>query len=128
MSAKPFVVSNTNLTTDGWNEPTGRGVLSWETLVDANLTPSSDLTSGIAVLEAGGFLALHRHAPPEFYYILEGQSTVTIDGVDYLVTKGDSVFIPPMAEHGISNRSAARMRLLWVFPTSTLSEIEYVFS
>ncbi len=128
MNAKPFIVSNTNLTTDGWNEPTGRGVLTWETLVDANLTPSTDLTSGIAVLEAGGFLALHRHLPVEFYHVLEGESTVTIDGVDHRVTKGDSVFIPPMAEHGIFNTSAARMCLLWVFPTSTFAEIEYLFS
>jgi quercetin dioxygenase-like cupin family protein len=128
MSTKPFVVSGNDIMTNGWNEPEGRGVLAWQALVDADANPSASLTSGIAVLEAGGFLALHRHAPVEFYYVLEGSSTVTVDGTDYHVNKGDSVFIPPMAEHGIFNRSAAPMRLLYVFPTNTLSEIEYVFS
>ena len=128
MSTKPFAVPAGNVTDSGWNEPKGRGVLTWETLVDADVTPSESLTSGIAILEAGGFLALHRHSPPEFYHILEGQSTVTVDGTEYQVATGDSVYVPPNAEHGIFNRSAARMRLLWVFPTSTLSEIEYTFS
>ena len=128
MTIQPFVVSDKNITTDGWNEPDGRGVVSWETLIDADLTPSSGLTCGFAVVEAGGFLAQHRHSPAEFYHILEGQSVVTINGTAHDVTKGDTVFIPPMAEHGIRNTSAARMRFLFVFPTSTFAEVEYLFS
>jgi quercetin dioxygenase-like cupin family protein len=128
MTATPFVVADKNITSDGWNEPDGRGVISWETLIDADVTPSSNVTCGFAVLEAGGFLALHRHQPPEVYHVLEGQSVVTIDGADHLVAKGDTVFIPSMAEHGIRNSSPARLRLLFIFPTSTFAEIEYRFS
>jgi quercetin dioxygenase-like cupin family protein len=128
MTGMPFVVSDHNIASSGWNEPDGRGVVSWETLIDADLTPSNGVTCGFAVIEAGGFLAPHRHQPSEVYHILEGQSVVTIDGTDHHVTKGDTVFIPPMAEHGIRNSSAARMRLLFIFPTSTFAEIEYLFS
>ena len=128
MTIRPFVVSDHNITSSGWNEPEGRGVVSWETLIDADLTPSNGLTCGFAVVEAGGFLARHRHAPSEVYHILEGQSVVTIDGVDHKVTKGDTVFIPPMAEHGIRNVSGSRLRFVFVFPTSTFAEIEYLFS
>jgi quercetin dioxygenase-like cupin family protein len=128
MTVTPFVVADNNITSDGWNEPNGRGVISWETLIDADLTPSSGVTCGFAVVEAGGFLAKHRHQPSEVYHILEGQSVVTIDGTDHDVAKGDTVFIPPMAEHGIRNSSPARMRLLFIFPTSTFAEIEYLFS
>jgi quercetin dioxygenase-like cupin family protein len=128
MTGKPFVVADKDITSDGWNEPDGRGVVSWETLIDADLTPSNGLTCGFAVVEAGGFLALHRHAPAEFYHILEGQSVVTIDGTDHLVIKGDTVFIPPMAKHGIRNASNARLRFLFVFPTNTFAEVEYLFS
>ena len=128
MTVTPFVISDKNITSSGWNEPGGRGVISWETLLDADLTPSNGVTCGFAVVEPGGFLAKHRHAPTEVYHILEGQSVVTIDGIDHNVTKGDTVFVPPMAEHGIRNTSQARMRLLFVFPTSTFAEIEYMFS
>jgi quercetin dioxygenase-like cupin family protein len=128
MIATPFVVADKSTTSDSWNEPDGRGVISWETLIDANVTPSNGVTCGVAVVEAGGFLAPHRHQPTEVYHILEGQSLVTINGTDHHVAKGDTVFIPPMAEHGIRNISAARMRLLFIFPTSTFAEIEYLFS
>lgn len=64
-AVEPLIVSDAGRATDGWNEPQGRGVIGWQTLLSADETPSDALTAGIAIVEPGGFLARHRHAPAE---------------------------------------------------------------
>lgn len=128
MASKGIVVHDLNKATDGWNEPDGRGVIGWQTMLSGDMTPTEGLTAGIAIVEPGGFLALHRHAPAELYFVFEGDGIVTVDGAEHAVKPGDCVFIPPMAEHGCRNEGAARLRFLYVFPTGSFAEIEYLFS
>jgi quercetin dioxygenase-like cupin family protein len=127
-NSKPLILADTKLAPEGWNEPNGRGVVFWQTLICREKTPSEGLSGGIAILPAGGFLALHRHQPPEIYHVIEGSAEVTVDGTTHNVGVGDTVFIPPMAEHGIRNQSDANFRILYVFPTDSFGEIEYIFS
>ena len=125
--SEPFIVIDRGAADDGWNEPEGRGVIGWQTLISAGLTPSAGLTAGIATLEPGGFLAPHRHAPDEIYFVLEGKALVTIDGVEREIAQGDCLFIPGMAEHGSRNVSDTRARVLYVFPVDRFEDVTYLF-
>ena len=128
MPTQPFIATDRAVADDGWDEPAGRGVVGWQTLISADATPTAALTAGSAVLEPGGHLALHRHDPAELYYILEGEAAVTIDGTTHAVGPGACVFIPASAEHGIRNSGETRVRFLYVFPTNAFSDVVYRFS
>ncbi|GIL01003.1 MAG: hypothetical protein BroJett030_09020 [Alphaproteobacteria bacterium] len=127
-TVEPLIVADAGRASEGWNEPQGRGVIGWQTLLSADRTSSAALTAGIAIVEPGGFLARHRHAPAELYFVVEGEGVVTLDGHDRPVKRGDCVFIPPMCEHGVRNEAATILRFLYVFPTDSFAEIEYLFS
>lgn len=109
-----------------WND--ARGHLSFRTLIDGDVTATTGLTFGTATLAAGDWLALHRHAQPEIYYILSGSGTMTIDGVPREVAAGTGVFIPGNAEHAIRNAGPAALRFLYAFAVDGFSEVHYVFS
>jgi mannose-6-phosphate isomerase-like protein (cupin superfamily) len=126
--AEPFIAVDRGAPDDGWDEPDGRGVVAWQTLVSADTTPTDGITAGIAVLEPGGHLALHRHEQPEIYFLLEGEGVVTLGGVERRIAKGSCVSIPGNVEHGIRNEGGQRLRFLYVFPTDAFSDVEYRFS
>jgi quercetin dioxygenase-like cupin family protein len=86
------------------------------------------MTGGVATVAPGGFLALHRHAPPEIYFILEGEGCMSLDGRERPIKAGDGVFIPGNVEHGVRNEGSATLRILYVFPVDSFDEIKYVFS
>lgn len=54
-------------------------------------------------------LHYHRRAT-ELYYVLEGEGTVSLDGVEHPVRKGSIAHIPPGVVHG----AKGRMRVLVV--------------
>jgi quercetin dioxygenase-like cupin family protein len=124
---EPIVIRPENRSRDGWDDPV-KGRIGWRTLFSGDLTPSDGLTAGVAELEPGGWLGLHRHTPAEIYYGLEGHGTVTIEGKDYDLAPGTAVFIPADAEHGVRNIGSGPLRFLYVFPADSFSEIEYRFS
>jgi mannose-6-phosphate isomerase-like protein (cupin superfamily) len=126
--SQSFIVHDRGAANDGWDEPEGRGVVGWQTLLSSDTTPTEGLTAGIAVLEPGGHLAAHRHNPVELYFLLEGEGIITLDGVEHRLGKGACVFIPGNAEHGIRNDGATRLRFFYVFPTDGFPDVEYRFS
>ena len=75
---RPIVVNEADAPRDGWDDPV-RGRISWRTLFSQGLTPSAGVTCGVAELKPGDWLGLHRHLPPEIYYILAGAGVVTLD-------------------------------------------------
>ncbi len=110
-----------------WQDP-GRGELSWVTLFSSDRTPTDSMTAGIAELPpGGGGRTSHRHEQPELYYVIEGTGLLTIDGQESVVTSGSAVFIPGNAAHCLRNNSATMLKLLYVFPTNSFSEIIYRF-
>jgi quercetin dioxygenase-like cupin family protein len=121
-----FVLSAAQVARDDWND--ARGNVSFHTMVSAGATPSNSLTAGIAVVEPGGFLAKHRHAPAEIYCVLEGVATVTIDGVARLAGAGAVVFIPGDAWHAISNDFEKPFRFFYVFPADRFEDVAYLFA
>jgi quercetin dioxygenase-like cupin family protein len=123
----PTVLRSEEQARDGWDDPV-KGRISWRTLFSGDATPTDALTAGLAELEPGGWLGLHRHAPAEIYYVIEGRGVVTIDGEDCQVGPGAAVFIPGDAEHGVRNDGVETLRFVYVFPTDSFGEIEYRFS
>ena len=50
-------------------------------------------------LDPGSAAPKHGHAGEHLAYILEGGCTLDCDGVEYFVSEGDAVLVPPHAEH-----------------------------
>jgi mannose-6-phosphate isomerase-like protein (cupin superfamily) len=112
---------------DGWDDPV-RGRIRWRTLFSRGGTPTDGITCGVAELGPGDWLGLHRHAPPEIYYVLAGLGVVTLNGAETAVKAGSAVFIPGMAEHGIRQTGTELLRLFYGFPVDTFDQVEYLFS
>ena len=92
---------------------------------------------------------MHRHEQAEVYYILDGKGSMHVAEQVYEVSKGDMVYIPSNAEHGIWNVSGLKgekpdgqtekyddktkskgedLRFLYVFAADSFDEIKYRFS
>lgn len=103
------------------------GDAMWQTLICADRMKSGGLVLGAAHLPAFGSLPLHRHAPPEFYFVTGGSAQVTIDGEHMLAKPGSAFFIPGNAEHGIT-AEAEGFDFLYGFPENRFGDIVYNFS
>ncbi|RBP16081.1 dimethylsulfoniopropionate lyase DddW [Roseiarcus fermentans] len=123
----PLVLDEAELPLDGWDDSV-RGRINWRTLFSKGGTPTDGITCGVADLGAGGWLGLHRHSPPEIYYVVAGTGVVTLDGVEKPVKAGCAVFIPAMVEHGIRQTGTERLRFFYGFPVDSFDSVEYLFS
>ena len=65
--------------------------MTWRTLTSADRTPTRALTTGVCEIAPGGELLLHRHAPLELYYFLEGTGVVTLGATERAVKPGSTV-------------------------------------
>ena len=124
---QPLVISESDVARDSWDDKT-KGVLGFRTLFSGGTIATQALTAGIADLNAGGWLGLHRHTPAEISYVVEGHGTVTLDGDDYLVSAGTTVYIPGDTEHGIRNTGAAPLRVFYAFAVDSFDDVTYRFS
>ena len=123
----PFALDEADAAQDGWDDPV-RGRLRWRTLMSKGVTPSNGMTCGVTEFQPGEWLGLHRHAPPEIYYIFAGAGLMSLDGREIPVKAGSAVFIPGMAEHGIRQTGSEILRLFYVFPVNSFDGVEYLFS
>jgi mannose-6-phosphate isomerase-like protein (cupin superfamily) len=120
-------VRDRDLDRDSWDDPV-KGRIAWRTLFGGDNSKTDSLTAGIAEVEPGGWLGLHRHTPAEIYYVLEGSGIVTIDGREYPVAAGTALFIPGDAEHGLRNEGDVVLRFLYAFAADSFAKVEYRFS
>jgi quercetin dioxygenase-like cupin family protein len=126
-SAEPFAVDEADASQSAWDDPV-RGRLRFRTLFSQGLTPTAGMTGGVTELEAGDWLGLHRHEPPEIYYVFAGAGIVSLEGREIAVKAGSAVFIPGMAEHGIRQTGTETLRLFYAFPVDSFDGVEYLFS
>ena len=126
-ASRPLVLNEASVALDGWDDPV-RGRIRWRTLFSKGGTPTDGITCGVAELGPGDWLGLHRHAPPEVYYVFAGEGVVALDGRETPVKAGSAVFIPAMAEHGLRQTGAAVLRLFYGFPVASFDSVEYLFS
>jgi quercetin dioxygenase-like cupin family protein len=101
--------------------------VTWRTLVSGDITPSAELSGGIAYLAPGDILKPHRHAPAEVYFIVSGTPIVTLNGVDQVAMPGSAVFIPGDVEHGIRNEGPGEARFFYCFAVNSFGDVEYRF-
>jgi uncharacterized cupin superfamily protein len=65
------------------------------------------------ILPPGTSIGLHRHKDDEeYYYIVSGRGTMTLDGRRIPVRAGDITAVLPGGEHGLENDSDADMRII----------------
>lgn len=121
MGSQPVIIEEHRVAIESGDD---RGV-TWRTLTSADRTPTRHLTSGVCQIEPGGDLALHRHPPLELYYFLEGTGVVTLGGAERPVRPGSTIYIPGGTPHGVRNTGSAPLRLFYVFPVDSFSEVEY---
>ena len=129
MSQEPVVSREGDQEWETWNEEDipKKGLVYWKTLISKGVTPSENLTLGVARLPPGGALHEHRHTQEEVYLVLEGSGLVTVAGAETAVEAGSAVFIPGDAPHSCENTGASDLRVAYVFPADSFEEVEYVF-
>ncbi|MCL4489291.1 MAG: cupin domain-containing protein [Chloroflexi bacterium] len=75
-----------------------------------------DLKVGLISVRPHDELAVHSHErEDQFYYVLEGEGIVRMDGQDYALRPGTAVTIPPGVPHGVRNPNDVPLRYLDVF-------------
>lgn len=66
-----------------------------------------------ATVPVGARTRLHKHEhSEEIYYIVVGDGEMTLDGVSFRVTAGDSICIAPGSAHCITNVGPVPLRIL----------------
>ncbi|MEX5258487.1 cupin domain-containing protein [Kocuria arenosa] len=123
---EPLVLQENDRPLEGWDDDRGR--LTWRPLLSADSTPTDRLVTGVAELEEGSFLALHRHEQTETYYVISEEGVVTLEGTEHPVRPGSSVFIPGSSEHGIRNTGTAVLRFFYALAADDFTDVAYVFS
>jgi quercetin dioxygenase-like cupin family protein len=125
-NTKPVVVTTADRSREQFDD-LSRGDVTWFTFFSADMTPTAQMSAGLAEFAPGGSLAPHRHAQAEIYFVQEGAGLVTIDGVETRLEAGMSVFIPGDAEHSVRNPSQETLKIFYVFPTDRFSDVVYRF-
>ena len=65
------------------------------------------------ILAPGVTIGVHTHTDDEeYYYIVEGEGTMTLDGETYAIRAGDIAAVFPGGEHGLANTSDADLRIV----------------
>ncbi len=128
-NTKPFLIHEEDCPLEGWDDP-NRGNAKWKTLISGDRTPSVSLTVGTAEVAAGHGTPYrkHKHAHPEVYYFLAGEGRVWVDGQEYQVKTGSTLFIPGSSEHAVCNPGSVPLKLLYIFAADSFSDVEYKVS
>ena len=81
----------------------------WHLLADDDLSVIEEcMPSGTAEQR-------HRHAwARQFFYVLEGEATLELDGVTHQLRRGEGLHVPPGAAHQMRNDSTAQIRFIVV--------------
>lgn len=103
------------------------GEVRWRTLVNGTPDAPREMVLGIAEFTPGARLLPHRHDQAEFYFGLDGEGTVTIDGVPHRMAAGVALYIPGDAEHG-TVAGAEGLRFAYGFASASFEAIQYRFS
>lgn len=82
-------------------------------LLDLGTAPVVNQSLAEATLPAGGATERHYHRESEeFYYLLEGEGEMELDGERAAVRAGDAILIPPGAWHRIRATGPGPLRFL----------------
>ena len=69
---------------------------------------------------AGGAEVIHYHKiARQFFYILQGEATMVIEGQEIVLKKGQGLEVPPQVRHRFMNQSNADVHFLVISVPST---------
>ena len=124
---KPVVVHEKDRPKEGSDE-NHLGDATWRTLLSGDTTPSLYMTCGIVEVGTwqGGKMITHQHPQSEIYHVLAGEGTVTIEGKDFHVQQGSTLFIPGGYGHGTRNNGKEPLKIFYVFAVDSFQEVEYI--
>jgi len=75
-----------------------------------------DYVMRMFTLEKDGFTPRHNHDWPHILYIVEGEGTLHIDGVDHPVEAGATAFVPRGKEHQLMYRGGDKFVFICIVP------------
>lgn len=84
--------------------PKERSTCGWRHLLLSRQDEDRGLAAWAHAVDIDGAREHYHKRSTELYYVLAGEGTVTLDGVDHAVRKGSIVHIPPGVVHGAKGR------------------------
>jgi quercetin dioxygenase-like cupin family protein len=84
-------------TDDGSVVPGIAGVSGVSDVIDAGLEIGADRL----IMQPGSAFELHTHPGAHILYVLRNRGFIHVDGVDYEMTEGDTVYVPANFAHGV---------------------------
>lgn len=91
----------------------GKGALDWINVLDPSEVEGRQLRFlHDDVLAPGVSIGIHAHDDEEYYYIVAGQGTMTLDGKRCTIAAGDITAIYPGGSHGLENDGDEDLRIL----------------
>jgi mannose-6-phosphate isomerase-like protein (cupin superfamily) len=90
--------------------PSERSTCGWRHLLISRQDKEQKPAAWAHAVDIDGARLHYHKAGTELYYVLDGEGSVSLDGVDHAVWKGSIVHIPPGVVHG----AKGRMRVLVV--------------
>ncbi|MBI2946438.1 MAG: cupin domain-containing protein [Verrucomicrobia bacterium] len=84
--------------------PKERSACGWRHLLISRQDKDSDVAAWAHAVDIDGAREHYHKRSTELYYVLEGEGTVTLDGVEHAVRRGSIVHIPPGVVHGAKGR------------------------
>ncbi|GAA1976415.1 cupin domain-containing protein [Kitasatospora viridis] len=63
------------------------------------------------MMEVGSEFELHTHPGAHILYVLSSRGYIHVDGTDYAMTAGDTIFVPADYAHGVKTDRAAKAPL-----------------
>ena len=87
----------------------------------------NDHIPGVGMLEIAPAhqLPKHHHEPEELYVVLSGHGSVKVSDKEHQLAPGTSVHIPSNAVHVTRNTGQEPLRILYTFPQSPFSQVDY---
>ena len=79
----------------------------WRLVDGANLSVIEE-----RVPPGGGERRHHHERARQFFYVLEGEAVIEVEGTEQVVAKGQGLEVPPGSRHQFLNRSAAEVFFL----------------
>ncbi|NER25699.1 MAG: cupin domain-containing protein [Symploca sp. SIO1C2] len=88
----------------------------WGTACDGwHLLKSDELSIVEEIMPPGSKGVVHHHeVSRHFFYVLEGEASLVIDGTTHLLNRGDSILVLPGKVHQIKNESGDELNFLVV--------------
>lgn len=92
----------------------GEGALDWTSVLGKPETEGRHLRFfHDDILPPGASIGVHRHEhDEEYYFIVSGKGTMTLDGEEHVVGPGDITAVYSGGEHGLRNDGDGDLRVL----------------